>query len=311
MNVIVTEKTVLTANVSAFKLVLATNEELPPWEPGSHIEITLPNGLIKHYSLCGTPTKNYYEIAVLREPLGKGGSLFLHDQVNVGDTLEISPPVNHFEMNPSDRKRLFIAAGIGVTPLLAMAQQNSECMYDFVMCAKNEHSVPYIDRLNSLPSIALHFSESAGSRLDIAAFLAEYDVNTAVYVCGPQAFIDEVVSQCLAQGWPATNVHKEYFGLSKSDNEEGNSLAFHAKIKSTGQLIPVRVDQNLAEALEEHDIFVPIACGEGVCGTCVTGIVTGEPDHRDVFLTEDEKAEGQLIALCCSRALSAEITLDL
>ena len=311
MKVTVTEKTVLTANVSAFKLVSVTDEQLPPWEPGSHIEISLPNGLIKHYSLCGAPTQNNYEIAVLREPFGKGGSLFLHDQVNVGDTLEISPPVNHFKMNPSDRKRLFIAAGIGVTPLLAMADQSRGCMYDFVMCAKNEQSVPYIDRLNSLPSIALHFSESAGSRLDIAAFLAEYDVNTAVYVCGPQAFIDEVVSQCLAQGWPATNVHKEYFGLSKSDNEEGNSLAFHAKIKSTGQLIPVRVDQNLAEALEEHDIFVPIACGEGVCGTCVTGVVAGEPDHRDVFLTEDEKAEGQLIALCCSRALSAEITLDL
>ncbi len=311
VDVTVTEKIALTDNITAFRLKASDSSVLPVWEPGAHIEISLPNGLIRQYSLCGTHQQQTYEIAVLKEKTGRGGSIFLHDKVNVGDTLSISAPKNHFALNTQDKKRVFLAAGIGLTPILAMAEHSTEIHYDFVMCAKNKASTPYLERVMALSNVALHFSESAGGRLDIARVLTQYDLDADVYVCGPQHFIDDVVKQCHERGWSEANVHREYFGFTAQDDDETERNVFTVKVQSSGELIPVQADQTISQALESKGIFVPVACEEGVCGTCITNVLEGEPAHRDVFLTDEEKAEGKHIMVCCSRAKSATITLEL
>lgn len=312
INVKVISKTRLTSSVTKFVLAHPNEMALPSWTPGAHIEIELPNGMLRQYSLCGTPSAKEYEIAVLNELDGRGGSRYLHQQVQPGDVLPVSEPKNHFELHPSSCSCLFFAAGIGVTPILTMAEacQLSGRDFDFFMCAKTIKDTPYIGRISELQNAVVHSSQSSGARLDIREVLSSKDRNSEVYVCGPQAFIDDVLTFAQQLGWSTHNLHREYFGL-QSSADKTDSATFSIEIKSTGDVFEVTPEQTVLEVLEENDIFVPVACEEGVCGTCVTNIVEGVPEHLDVFLTDEEKAAGQCFTPCCSRAQSSKLVLDL
>ena len=311
LNVIVQSKTSITPSIAKFELVSADQQTLPAWTPGAHIELHLANGLLRQYSLCGEATASHYEIAVLKEESGRGGSAYLHDSVQVGDELTISEPKNHFPLDSADTKRLFFAAGIGVTPILAMAETTAPESFEFVMCAKSAENTPYLQRIEALSHQHLHFSAQEKNRIDIAAYLKAKETTSAIYVCGPQAFIDDVLASAKQLGWPESLLHREYFSLSSDPAEVTESGTFEVEIKSTGDVLKVSEDKSMLEVLEDNGVFLPVACEQGVCGTCVTTVLSGTPDHRDVYLTDDEKASGKLITPCCSRANSARLVLDL
>ncbi|MEI8633631.1 PDR/VanB family oxidoreductase [Vibrio sp. PP-XX7] len=239
----------------------------------------------------------------------------------MGDCLQISPPKNLFPMHPTAQKSLLFAAGIGITPILTMAehlavqQQNFELYY----CARSEDEAVYLQRIRqSLPesSVHLHLTNVVGKRLVADYLLDNPDHGTHVYVCGPQLFIEGMMASARRANWPEENLHQEYFSVAGPGSNSSGTInrgngCFEIEIHSTGLILTVPEDLSVFNVLEAHDIFIPVACEEGVCGTCLTGVLAGEVEHRDVFLTETEKQRMDQFTPCCSRARSKKLVLDL
>ena len=315
LNVKVAQKQSLTEDIVRVKLISADNTPLPAWEPGAHIELHLANGLLRQYSLCGKSTAEYYEIAILREKDSRGGSAFIHEQLQMFDELLISEPRNHFPFRgqSQDETSIFLAAGIGITPILPMAEWcvANNLPFEMSVCASTYSTLPYIDRINVLPGTRCYLSqESQSGRLNIREYLAGKPTTMPIYVCGPQRFIDEVTDSAKDLGWDDKPINREYFSFDNSHNEK-EAKAFDVEIKSTSQIIHIPADKTILNTLEDHGIFLPVACEEGVCGTCVTKVLEGQVDHRDVFFNDEERASGELITPCCSRAKSSKLILDL
>jgi len=315
-NVKITLKEKLTDNITRLKLSAVDGTSLAPWEPGAHIELHLTNGLLRQYSLCGASNNSDYEIAILRESNSRGGSSFIHDELEAGHELQISEPKNHFPFTlpAKDSTVLFLAAGIGITPILPMAELCEEKgqPFEFSVCATNASAMPYGDRIRQLPNTKFNFSnDTQSSRLSVKDYLKSKSTHMPIYVCGPQRFIDDVIESALALGWNDTLINREYFSIDKSSLESDEDKAFDVEIKSTGQIIHVPADETILTTLEDSGIFLPVACEEGVCGTCVTKVLEGDVEHRDVFLNEEERADGALMTPCCSRAKGTKLVLDL
>ena len=315
ITITVSEKFQLTDNSVCLRFISSNGKQLPTATPGSHIDIHLANGLIRQYSLCSEIGANYYEIAVLKENNGRGGSSFIHSDINIGDKLEISEPKNLFSLEENADEALLFAAGIGITPILSMAEHLSHTNTQFSLhyCAKNSASAPYYKRIvnsNLKENTSFHFSqEQNSSRLNIPQVITSPSSNKHLYVCGPEQFINEVITQAEAKGWKANNIHREYFSNSALENATYEN--FEVEIQSSGEVLQVTEDESILDVLEDNGIFIPVACEEGVCGTCLTGLIKGEADHRDTFMTKDEKAQMNKITLCCSRAKSSRLVLDL
>jgi len=312
IEVIVIEKSALTETICRLRLS-ATNGALPKATPGAHIDVHLPNGLIRQYSLCSELNADYYEIAVLKEPQGRGGSLFVYESFNVGDTMQVSEPKNLFPLAANATKSLLIAAGVGITPILTMAEHLATQGADFSLhyCAKNPARMAYKQRIESFISAEnrqFYFSQTQ-QRMNLSEVIRAPQQGLHLYVCGPAAFNDEVINYAKTLGWQANNIHREYFASAPIDHSDDGS--FEIEISSTGDIFTVPADQSLLNVLEDQGYFIPVACEEGVCGTCITGLLNGEGDHKDVFMTEDEHAKMDKITPCCSRAKSKRLTLDL
>lgn len=290
---------------------------LPRFDAGSHIDVHLPNGLIRQYSLCRLQVEpQYYEIAVLKDPQSRGGSLEVHS-LTIGDSLTISAPKNHFPVLENTNKSVLIAGGIGVTPLLTMAQhlQNAGRPFEFHYCAKSPDTAAFAHTLEEASfkdKMHFHYSQVPGSgRMQVTKVLQRQAENTDLYVCGPVDFMQHVILRAQSLDWPQECLHKEFFAAPNVDVQEGQNQAFKVKIHSTGEVFDVAPDQAIYEVLESHDVFIPVACVSGVCGTCQTGVVAGTPDHRDVFLTAAEQAEDKWVMPCCSRSKTPILELDL
>jgi len=301
------------------RLVLGSQDgsALPPYEAGAHIDLHLPSGLIRQYSLCRMQSDpQYYEIAVLKDAQSRGGSREVHT-LKVGDELNISAPRNHFSLAKTKRKALLVAGGIGVTPLLPMAQQLHKMglPFEFHYCAKSPDTAAFARALESgsfADKMHFHYSQVPTSgRMDVVNVLSQNAMNAELYVCGPADFITHIIQQAENLGWPDERVHREYFTAPDLAEGDATNMAFKVKIASTGELLEVAEDQTIFQVLENNGIFVPVSCESGVCGTCQTGVISGAPDHRDVFLTDKEHSEGKFIMPCCSRSKSPVIELDL
>jgi vanillate monooxygenase ferredoxin subunit len=315
LTVKVVAKKVEAEGICSFELAHAYGAALPAFSAGSHIDVQVPGGLTRQYSLCNDAGEQHrYRIAVLRDPASRGGSVGMHDAVNEGDVLRISEPKNHFPLVHAQRT-LLLAGGIGVTPLLSMAQRLASIDADFEMhyCARSAARTAFRGEIAASKfagNVKYHFDDGdATQKLDAASLLAQPADGTHLYVCGPTGFIDHVVNTAKAAGWKPENIHLEYFGAAAQDTSGDGS--FEVRIASSGQSYTVGKDQTVVQALATHGVEIMVSCEQGVCGTCITRVLEGECDHRDLYFTDEEKAKNDQFTPCCSRAKSPVLVLDL
>ena len=314
LSVRVTRKRTEAEDICLFQLEPVGCERLPEFEAGAHIDVHLPNRLVRQYSLCNSPEEtDRYQICVLRDPDTRGGSQAMHDLVEEGDTLVIGKPRNLFRLVPGAHHSLLLAGGIGVTPLMAMAWRLAGMSASFAMhyFSRSRARTAFVEPLRSVPfkdRVSHWFDDTdAGQRPAIGSLLSAAPDNTHVYVCGPAGFLEHVRKTCEAMGWPAERMHYEAF---TAQPVLGGS-EFSVRIRSTGLTVPVPADKTIVEALDSHGIEIPVSCEQGICGTCVTSICDGMPDHRDQYLTDEERSQGKQFTPCCSRSLTPLLVLDL
>ena len=303
-------------DICSFELVEVSGRGLPAFSAGSHVDIHLGDGLTRQYSLCNDPAESHrYLIAVLRDPATRGGSLAMHDRVQVGDLLQISAPKNHFALAHDAQRHLLLAGGIGVTPILCMAERLAATGAEFEMhyCTRSLERTAFAGRIAAAPfapRVQLHFDDGpAGQRFDIAARLATPEPGTHLYVCGPKGFMDAVLASARQQGWPESQLHREFFAAEVASKATDES--FEVQVASSGRVVVVPKNQTVVQALAAAGIEVPTSCEQGVCGTCITRVIEGIPDHKDLYFTPEEQAANDQFTPCCSRAKSARLVLDL
>ncbi|MFS2214131.1 2Fe-2S iron-sulfur cluster-binding protein [Telluria sp. Tellsp104] len=311
-NVRVVARTREADDIVSLELASVDGTPLPPFSAGAHIDVVLRTGLVRQYSLCNDPSERHrYLIAVLRDSHSRGGSQAIHDDVAVGDTLAISAPKNHFPLVPATRY-LLLAGGIGVTPILCMAERlaNAGANFDMHYCTRTPERTAFRQRIMASPfaeRVRFHF-DATGDRLDIDAALRAVPADTHMYVCGPAGFIDAVISTAKALEWDSERVHTEYFGAALQD---GADQPFEVRVASTGCTYAVPAGHSVVQILAKHGVDVPVSCEQGVCGTCLTRVLDGTPDHRDHYLTDEEQAANDQFTPCCSRAKTPLLVLDL
>jgi vanillate O-demethylase ferredoxin subunit len=316
LSVRVARKAIEATDICTFELVDVGGRPLPPFSAGSHVDVHLSNGITRQYSLCNDPTESHrYLIGVLRDPATRGGSRAMHESVNEGDVLQISAPKNHFPLAHEAARSVLLAGGIGVTPILCMAERLaiSGAAFEMHYCTRSRDRTAFRDRIAKstfASQVQFHFDDGAAEQqLDLAALLAMSEQGVHVYVCGPKGFMDAVLATARKQGWPEAQLHYEFF--SAEVPESANDSSFKVKLASSGRIVVVPHDKTVVEALAGAGVDIPISCGQGVCGTCVTRILDGEPDHKDIYLSPQEQAQNDQFTPCCSRSRSAMLVLDL
>jgi vanillate O-demethylase ferredoxin subunit len=289
---------------------------LPAYLPGAHIDVFIPELGPRQYSLCtGDHSGEYYEICVKLAENSTGGSHFIHHRFSTGDNLTISAPRNHFPL-PDAGKHLLFAGGIGITPLLAMAEQLAKQQTEFELhyYVSDREKVAFTSRLN-VPALAknvfLHYSDANDSlRHIIPLSLYQPEENTRVIACGPDGFIARLEEIMQTHHWQAEQLSFERFSNADLNNDTGGE-EFYIQLNSTGQRYLVGPDQSIAEVLLSARVDIMLSCEQGICGSCITDVIDGIPDHRDCVLTDAEKAENTQITLCCSRSKTPLLVLDL
>ena len=281
---------------------------LPTWEPGAHIDLVLADGLIRQYSLCGDPRDDSaLHVAVLLEPAGRGGSRHVHDTLGVGHQVRVRGPRNHFRLVEAERY-LFIAGGIGITPILPMINEVSASGRDWrlVYGGRTRASMAFHRELERrFPGKAEIRPQDEDGLLDLPALLGEPADNTAIYCCGPESLLTAVEKWC--ENWPAGALHVERFTAAA----QGPGTAFEVELAQTGSVLTVPADRSILHVVEQAGVSVLSSCQEGTCGTCETGVLAGTPDHRDTVLTDEEKQVGDAMMICVSRSHSPRLVLDL
>jgi ferredoxin-NADP reductase len=298
---VVDQACVLADGIRLLRLVEKTGKALSSWEPGAHIDVAVPGGAERQYSLCGEPGAPYWEIAVQREAGGRGGSRFLCDTALPGNQLAVRGPRNHFPLTTAE-SYLFIAGGIGVTPLLPMAEQ---CGRDgrparFVYGARTRGSMAFLERLaQSGADLALWPQDSEGLP-PLEQEIAHLAPGTAVYCCGPSQMLDAVESACSAAGRQPPLL--ERFAPDAAALTEGETAAFEIELASSGEVLTVPPDKSILQVLDERGYPTDASCEEGICGTCETAVLSGVPIHRDSVLTDADHKRGDCMMICVSRA---------
>ena len=283
---------------------------LPTFTLGSHIDISLPNGLTRSYSLVNMPGADFYQIAVLKNNAGRGGSIAVHETLSVGDELFISHPRNNFHLLQDSNKAILVAGGIGITPLYGMAKQlhARNTSFAFHYAARARSKMAFLNELHEskFSDLNLYFDDE--TRIDVDAIFKNADQQSHVYVCGPRSLIDAVLDKAKLNGWADEFLHFELFSNEVST---ANANEFDIKIKSSGKIIRIPENLSVIKALAAEGIIVPTSCEQGVCGTCLTNVLEGVPDHRDMYLSDDEKNSNQVFLPCCSRSKSKMLIIDL
>ena len=287
-------------------IALAADEALPAWEPGAHIDVMLPGDLERQYSLCGDQDDPRWRIAVLREPESRGGSAAIHE-LSPGARLRVRGPRNNFALEPAD-DYLFIAGGIGITPLLPMIRR-LDVPWQLLYGGRRRASMAYAEELMAAHGdrVTLWPQDTHGL-LDLDAWLGRPRSGTAVYCCGPEPLIAAVEERCAT--WPPDALHVERFRPRAGAGDVRADGPFDVVLARSGATVTVGEGQSILDALEDAGMFVEFSCREGVCGTCATVVLDGLPDHRDSFLDEAERTSNQTMMLCCSRALTPSLVLD-
>jgi len=316
LTVRVARKAVEATDICTFELVAQDGAALPPFAAGSHVDVYLPGGHTRQYSLCNDPSETHrYLIAVLRDPASRGGSQAMHAQVDEGQLLQISAPKNHFGLAHDARRSLLLAGGIGVTPILCMAERLAMMGADFVMhySSRTRARTAFVERIAAsafAQQVQFHFDNGdAAQKLDLAALLADPQAGVHLYVCGPKGYMDAVLTTARAKGWPESQLHYEFFAAEVAKLE--TDASFEVQLASSGRIITIAKEQTVTQALAAAGVEVQTACEQGVCGTCLTRVLSGVPEHKDMYLTPEEQAANDQFTPCCSRAKTARLVLDL
>ncbi|WP_418059979.1 PDR/VanB family oxidoreductase [Pimelobacter simplex] len=299
------------ADVMTLTLAAADGSALPPWTPGAHIDLVLGDDLVRQYSLCGSPADSAtWRIGVLRAPDSRGGSKAVHAELSAGTTVRVRGPRNHFPMVASPRY-LFVAGGIGITPMLPMIAEAEASGADWrlVYGGRSRSSMAFTDELAPYGDKVTLLPQDEAGLPDLDALLGVPAPDTLVYTCGPTGLLDAVEARCGAS-WPAGSLHLERFA-AKAAVSEGEDEAFELVLQRSGLTLEVPADQSVFEVCRAAGVSVVGSCLEGVCGTCETEVVDGDVDHRDSILNEEEKESNEFMMICVSRCRSGRLTLDL
>ncbi|MDE2150709.1 MAG: oxidoreductase [Betaproteobacteria bacterium] len=303
-------------DIVSYELVPAADGPLPSFTAGSHIEVRIPGGQRRCYSLCNAPSERHrYLIAVQREVHGEGGSSAMHDRVQQGDVIEISEPRNHFPLRDSAVHTVLLAAGIGITPILCMAERLQSLGASFAMhySCKTRSRTAFYERIRSSSFASrahFYFSDaSGGRRLDLDDCLRRAPARAEIYVCGPRRFIDAALCSAARNGRTSQDVHYESFVAD--DRAHASDAAFEVELSRRGRVVAVPAGTTVVQALHAAGVVVPVSCRQGSCGTCLIPVLAGIPDHRDSFLTLEERAANEQFTPCCSRALTPRLVLDI
>ncbi|MEO8806440.1 MAG: PDR/VanB family oxidoreductase [Burkholderiaceae bacterium] len=307
----------LTADIRGFELVDPAGGELPAFTAGAHLKVrVLPAAAAvstRSYSLVGSPhERSRYEIGVLHQRGGLGGSAWMHEAVAVGDVLDINGPTNAFALVPEAQRSVLLAGGIGITPILCMARElvargQAVALHYF---GRSLEAMAYLDELRALPGLALH--EWVGLDIEASVRTMQRCIGTAgtgdhLYVCGPGAMLESALGIAAQQRWPAAQVHFERFGAAPGG---AGDEAFTVQLLQSKLRLEVGRQQTLLDALLAHGVDVAHDCRAGICGSCLVPVAGGRIQHRDTFLTDDDRAGGDLMCACVSRA-TGELTLDI
>lgn len=301
-------------DVALIRFMPEDGEAVTQYMAGAHLDIYLPDvDVWRQYSLCSDPAESrFYEIGVLKDPNSRGGYEAVHRLAIEGASFQIEGPRNHFPLNETAEFTALFGGGIGVTPMIAMAKRLHALGKDFVLhyCTRSKTVTAFAEELSAAPfadNVVYHYDdEDESQRLNMIRDLPDSHEDTHLYVCGPQGFMDWIISTAEDAGHAVGNVHREYF----SANVELSGDSFDVECIESGVTVTVGPDDTIARALANEGINIEVKCEEGICGTCITDVVSGEIDHRDQFLTEEEREDGDQICACCSRG-KGKLVLDI
>jgi len=305
----------LAQGVRKLTLVHAQGRPLPEFTPGAHVDLHLPHGIVRSYSLINDrdgASAGRYELAIGLDANSRGGSRFVHDTLQAGAALQVSSPRNHFALVESSDPVLFIAGGIGVTPIRAMARelQRRGVGWQLVYAARSRACAAFVDEFTaSGDAVRFHFDDEHGGPLDVAAALAGAPGNAHIYCCGPAGLMERVKALCSDR--QPQRVHFEWFNAPAAAACAPPAQGFMLKLARRKLDIVVPAERSILDVLEEHDVIIPSVCKEGVCGTCECRILSGEVEHRDSVLTDAEREANEVLMVCVSRAKGDTLVLDL
>lgn len=284
--------------------------ELPAWEPGAHLALQLGNGMTREYSLCGDPAdRRSWTVAVLREPNSRGGSSWVHERLTAGTLLKVDGPRNNFPLEPAEH-HLLIAGGIGVTPMRPMAAELADrgCDWQMLYCGRSRQSMAFAAQLSEIGGdrVRVHADDEHDGPPDLQAELSDLAPGTLVYCCGPEPLINAVESAL-----PDPSVLRVERFRAPEQPQSTSDDGFEVVCEDSGVRVFVGPDVTVLDALADVGVEVPNSCQEGVCGTCETKVLGGEPEHRDHVLSPGEREAGDTMMICVSRCRSAELVLNL
>jgi ferredoxin-NADP reductase len=310
---LVAEKAAVAEDVVALTLVDPGGGELPGWTPGAHVDLVLTESLTRQYSLCGSVAEaGTWRVAILREPEGRGGSAHVHDELEPGSTVRVRGPRNHFRLVDS-RRYLFIAGGIGITPILPMiaAAEQSGREWKLLYGGRRRGSMAFLDELEAYGDRVTVWPQDEHGLLDLGAELAAPWDDTLVYCCGPEPLLAAVERSCA--GWPPESLRVERFAARPGALAAGPDAvdSFEVVLERSGVTLTVPAGKSILQACEEAGVSVLSSCREGICATCETDVLEGTPDHRDSVLSASERESGELMMICVSRSLGPRLVLDL
>ncbi|MDB5715002.1 MAG: ferredoxin [Sphingomonadales bacterium] len=301
-------------DIVSIELANIDGRPLPAFEAGSHIDVEVADGIVRQYSLSTDPAApGAYRIGVLREAASRGGSAAVHDRLEIGAPLRISRPRNFFPLNEAAPESILMAGGIGVTPIMAMAYRLHSIGAPFALHYANRTKTraAFLDELRNSAfgdHVAAYFDDGpVSSRLNVETILTAADPGAHLYCCGPKGFIDHVVNAAQALGWPANQIHVEHFAATPVLT----GAPFDVIAARSGRTFHIPCEKTILEVLNEAGIDIPSSCHSGVCATCMTSVIDGVPDHRDMVLSDEEKAANRQIAVCCSRSKTRQLVLDI
>jgi vanillate O-demethylase ferredoxin subunit len=312
LDLVVETRTNEPGDILSVELVDPEGKSLPSFDAGAHIDVHIGGGLVRQYSICSAPSERYrYRLGILRASQSRGGSSWLHAALKPGSRLRVSAPRNAFRLREGSAFSMLVGGGIGITPLISMAHRLHELGSPFELhyCVRSRTQAAFIDELSSCgfkSAVKFHYDDGdAGQRFSPAVFSQRPEAD--LYLCGPTGFMEWVGSSAVGEGLTPDRIHSERFSAAPL----ASGRSFTVKAARSGVTVKVNDAQTIAEALDAVGISIPMSCEQGICGTCLTRVIDGVPDHRDLYQTDAEKAGNTHITPCCSRAVSDVITLDI
>lgn len=310
-DLVVREAQIVADGVVALTLADPNGEKLPAWTPGAHVDFVLGDELIRQYSLCSSPSKpDVWRVAVLRAPESRGGSERVHDILAPGSIVRVRGPRNHFPLVASPRY-LFVAGGIGITPLLPMIAEADASGADWRLLygGRERASMGFLEELAQYGDRVKIVPQDEEGMLDLESALGTPQPNTLVYCCGPEALLGAVEKFC--EKWPPASLHLERFSAKPQERAAEADSTFELVLQRSGVTLEVPPDKSVLTVIREAGVSVLASCLEGVCGTCETEVIEGDVDHRDSVLNEEEQASNEYMMVCVSRCRSPRLVLDL